>query len=126
MNTAKAVHMQKMVSNSPSTIFSKQDVLNILTFIGTPEPYNENSNPPQQPDPVSESETITITKKNMCDFIEYMEDIIHNLIDNEVVDLNSAEFTICDNYIELNDITLDKDFMIQKFKEALEEYFDAQ
>lgn len=105
MNTATAMNL---VSNSASSIFTKQDVLDILIRI--------ESTPVEQQGKV-------ITQNDMEEFIDYMSDQMQNLGSGDVVDFDSAEFSLNGNEIVLDDISTNIDSIIDDLSSAVREYF---
>lgn len=105
MNTVTAMNL---VSNSASSIFTKQDVLDILIRI--------ESTPVEQQDKV-------ITQNDVEEFIDYMSDQMRNLGSGDVVDFDTAEFSLNGNEIVLEDISTNIDSIIDDLSSAVREYF---
>jgi hypothetical protein len=105
MNTATAMNI---VSNSPSSLFTKQDVLDILSKI--------ESTPVEPQDKV-------ITQNDIEDFIDYLSDQMSNLGSGDIVDFDSAEFSLNGNEIVLEDISINIDSVLNDLSSAVREYF---
>lgn len=105
MNTATAMNI---VSNSASSLFTKQDVLDILSKI--------------ESTPV-ETQGKVITHNDIEDFIDYMSDQMSNLGSGDIVDFESAEYSLCDNSIILEDVSINIDTVVDELRSAVREYF---
>lgn len=108
MNTVTAMNL---VSNSVSSIFTKQDVLDILIRI--------ESTPVEQQGKV-------ITQNDVEEFIDYMSDQMRNLGSGDVVDFDSAEYSLCDSSIILEDVSINIDTIVDELRAAVREYFKSQ
>ena len=108
MNTATAMNL---VSNSASSIFTKQDVLDILIRI--------ESTPVEQQGKV-------ITQNDVEEFIDYMSDQMRNLGSGDIVDFDSAEYSLCDSSIILEDVSINIDTVVDELRTAVEEYFKSK
>lgn len=108
MNTVTAMNL---VSNSASSIFTKQDVLDILIRI--------ESTPVEQQGKV-------ITQNDMEDFIDYLEGRMVCTNAEDIVDFDSAEFSLDDNHIVLYDIKTNTDNIIDDLSSAVREYFKSK
>lgn len=106
MNTVTAMNL---VSNSASSIFTKQDVLDILIRIeSTPvEPQGK-----------------VITQNDMGEFIDYLEGRMMYTKPEDIVDFDSAEFSLNGNEIVLDDISTNIDSIIDDLSSAVKEYFN--
>jgi hypothetical protein len=81
----------ELVKGNYSSVFSKEDVLNLIQSIEVKK------------EPV-------VTKESLVKFMtEYIENQVDQLDSGEVIDLYSAEFSLNGNEIQLDDINLDKD-----------------
>lgn len=108
MNTVTAMNL---VSNSASSIFTKQDVLDILIRI--------ESTPVEQQGKV-------ITQNDVEDFIDYMSDQMRNLNSGDIVDFETAEYSLFDSSIILEDISINIDTVVDELRNAVEEYFKSK
>jgi len=98
-----------LVSYSASSIFTKEDVLNILNQIElTPE----------------EPQGKVITQNDMDDFIDYLEGRMMYTNPEDIVDFDSAEFSLNGNEIVLEDIRTNIDSIIDDLSSAVREYFN--
>lgn len=106
MNPSTAIDL---VSKSQSSIFTKEDVLNILKQIElTPvEPQGK-----------------VITQNDMDDFIDYLEGRMMYTNPEDIVDFDSAEFRLNGNEIVLDDIRTNIDGIIDDLSSAVREYFN--
>jgi len=94
----------ELVKGNYSSVFSKEDVLNLIQSI---EVKKENP----------------VTKESLVKFVtEYIETQIDQLNSEDIIDQYSAEFRLDGNEIQLDDINLDKD---QLNRELLGEVDDA-
>jgi hypothetical protein len=103
--------IQSVVSASPSSIFSKDDVLALLASIevsaGKPELSEE-------------------FKAKLCTFVaENINDAMFNLASDDVVNFDSAEFELYGNEISLSSVQLDyRTFSSQVRNEVIEKMND--
>ena len=95
------------VRNSISTIFSKEDVLNLLSRIET------------------KSETNEFTEEQMEELIDHVRSGLQYVDSSDIVDLDSAEFVIGDgNVIELKDVNIDTDHIENEVEDSIRQWFD--
>ncbi len=89
----------EIVSSAPTSIFMKQDIINLLTD-STLAPDPDNKDIPH--------EAMMFTYKDVQAILEYVKEQIENTLNdlpvNEAVDYDSAEFSVNSNYIELDSI----------------------
>lgn len=95
------------VRNSISTIFSKEDVLNILNRIEKGSEGNE------------------FTEEQMEELIDHVRSGLQYLDSSEIVDLDSAEFVLdVDNTILLKDVNVDTNSIEDEVEESIRQWFD--
>ena len=95
------------VRNSISTIFSKEDVLNLLSRIET------------------KSETNEFTEEQMEELIDHVRSGLQYVDSSEIVDLDSAEFEIEDgNIIVLKDVDVDTNTIDDAVEDSIRQWFD--
>lgn len=97
------------VKHSPSSIFSKEDVLKLISELQT----NVNADVEQ-----CQSEAVNaIPAAKFAEFTSTLRERLYNSLDNnEIVDLSSAEFEISyDNKIELIRVDVDLDSWTEDF-----------
>ena len=106
MNASTAIDL---VSNSVSSIFTKEDVLKILHQIrlAPVEPQGK-----------------VVTQNDMEDFIDYLEGRMSCTNAEDIVDFDSAEFSLDDNQIVLYDIKTNIDSIVDDLSSAVKEYFN--
>lgn len=107
MNASTAIDL---VSNSVSSIFTKEDVLKILHQIrlAPVEPQGK-----------------VVTQNDMEDFIDYLEGRMSCTNAEDIVDFDSAEFSLEDgNQIVLYDIRTNIDSIVDDLSSAVREYFN--
>lgn len=106
MNASTAIDL---VSNSVSSIFTKEDVLKILHQIrlAPVEPQGK-----------------VVTQNDMEDFIDYLEGRMSCTNAEDIVDFDSAEFSLDDNQIVLYDIKTNIDSIVDDLSSAVREYFN--
>lgn len=94
-----------VVKNSPSSIFTKDDVLNLLNSIST-----GNSN---------------LTKDMVDDLMRYISDGIHNVDSEDVVDKSTAEFSLDGNTIELDSIDVDASYIVDEVEHSVKHWYES-
>jgi len=95
------------VRNSISTIFSKEDVLNILNRIEKGSEGNE------------------FTEEQMEELIDHVRSGLQYVDSSEIVDLDSAEFVLdVDNTILLKDVNVDTNSIENEVEESIRQWFD--
>lgn len=110
------------VENAISSIFSKEDVINLLNSI--------EIDPPAENEGLTSG--VTLTKKQieeLCEKIcDQIKDNADNLSTSDVVDLGSAEFSVSGNYIELDSVDIDTsnitDTVVDGIGDVIEEFFE--
>jgi hypothetical protein len=103
----------QLVENSEITIFSKDDVLKLISLISD-----------AQVESVKEGKFIVTDK-----FKDYLkngiEQAVYDLRDSDSVDQSSFEFELCGNEISVNDFSLDKDYIDNEIWDSVSAYLDA-
>ena len=95
------------VRNSISTIFSKEDVLNILNRIEKGSEGNE------------------FTEEQMEELIDHVRSGLQYVDSSEIVDLDSAQFEIEDgNTIVLKDVDVDTNGIEDEIEDSIRQWFD--
>lgn len=94
-----------VVKNSPSSIFTKDDVLNLLTSIS-----NGNG---------------SITKAMVDDLMEQIESGINNVDSEDVVDKSTAEFSLDGNQIELDSIEVDSSYIVDEVGHVVNHWYET-
>ena len=104
------ISLQEMIDgvrNSISTIFSKEDVLNILNRIEKGSEGNE------------------FTEEQMEELIDHVRSGLQYLDSSEIVDLDSAEFVLdVDNTILLKDVNVDTNHIENEVEDSIRQWFD--
>ena len=103
------------VQNAPSSIFTKEDVLNLLNGITAPKGGIEIDR--------------QITK-DLCEAIlDAVKDNARNLDSSDVCDLSSAEFSLNYNEISLDSVDIDTDSIAENvvngIYDVIEEFFET-
>jgi hypothetical protein len=97
------------VSNSFPSLFSKEDVIKLLTDLSA-EMQSESSKP-------------QINKERL---VEIFEEVFRNKDFGDVVNTDDVELSLsCNNVIEVENIPVDEDFIVNSAVEALEASWDA-
>ncbi len=94
-----------VVKNSPSSIFTKDDVLNLLSSIS-----NGNG---------------SMTKAMVDDLLEQIERGIHNVDSEDVVDKSTAEFSLDGNQIELDSIDVDSSYIVDEVGHVVNHWYET-
>ena len=95
------------VRNSISTIFSKEDVLNILNRIEKGSEGNE------------------FTEEQMEELIDHVRSGLQYVDSSDMVDYDSAEFEIGGgNVIELKNINIDTNHIEDEVEDSIRQWFD--
>ena len=104
------ISLQEMIDgvrSSISTIFTKDDVLNILNRIEVK---------------VTEQ---TFTEDEMNELIDHVRSGLQYVDSSDIVDYDSAEFAIGDmNILELKDIDVDTNHIEDEVEESIRQWFD--
>ena len=95
----------ELVNNSPASLFSKDDVLNLLTSIS-----NGNG---------------SITKAMVDDLMEQIESGINNVDSEDVVDKSTAEFSLDGNMIELDSIEVDSSYIVDEVGHVVNHWYET-
>ena len=97
---------KEQISEGFSSIFSKDDVLNLLDCL---EPNNQNP----------------ITKELLVTFIsEYVENQVDQLDSQDILDLSMAEFSLNGNEICLDSVSIDARDLRRNILGEIDEYVD--
>ena len=112
----------KRVQESPSSVFTKEDVLNLLKAMEAPEEAKEKELKEVVPTTilkeVKEHVLAGLKQRALQKFREEIEDSI----DSELVDLDSAEFSIgYDKRIEVDSIDVNKEDIIEILERVLDD-----
>ena len=95
------------VRNSISTIFSKEDVLNILNRIEKGSEGNE------------------FTEEQMEELIDHVRSGLQYVDSSDIVDFDSAEFGIEDgNVLVVTDINVDTNHIEDEIEDSIRQWFD--
>lgn len=94
-----------VVKNSPSSIFTKDDVLNLLGSIS-----NGNG---------------TMTKDMVDDLMRYISDSIHNVDSDDIFDKSTAEFSLDGNQIELDSIDVDAAYIVDEVEHSVNHWYES-
>ena len=96
------------VSNNLSSIFTKDDVINLLTNLN------------------NELEKYDTPRFEKHELLNTFKDVMKDKDFNDVVDVDNIEFSLrYDNKIEITDVPINKDIIIDNAMDALENCWDA-
>ena len=109
----------KRVQESPSSVFTKEDVIYLLKDIQTPEEVKEEPvKKDLSPKEVKEKILAELKEKILEKFRSELEDAM----DSDLVDFDSAEFSIgYDRRVEIDSIDVNKEDIITILDEALDD-----
>ena len=94
----------ELVKNSPSSIFTKEDVVNLLSAIGSENGLN----------------------RDMVDrLLELIEDNLRNVDGEDMVDKSTAEFSLDGNQIELDSVEVDSSYVYDEVESAVNHWYKA-
>ena len=94
-----------VVKNSPSSIFTKDDVLNLLSSISNGDG--------------------SMTKAMVDDLMEQIESGINNVDPEDVVDKSTAEFSLDGNMIELDSIEVDSSYIVDEVGHVVNHWYET-
>lgn len=108
----------KRVQESPSSVFTKEDVLNLLKAMEAPEEVKEEPvKKDLSPKEVKEKILAELKEKILEKFRAELEDAM----DSDLVDFDSAEFSIgYDRRVEIDSIDVNKEDIIEILDQALD------
>lgn len=103
------------VQNAPSSIFTREDVINLLNGISAPKGGIQMDRQ---------------TTKDLCEAIlDAVKDNARNLDSSDVCDLSSAEFSLNYNEISLDSVDVDTDSIAENvvsgIYDVIEEFFET-
>ena len=94
----------ELVKNSPSSIFTKEDVVNLLSAIGSENGLN----------------------RDMVDrLLELIEDNLRNVDGEDMVDKSTAEFSLDGNQIELDSVEVDSSYVYDEVESAVNHWYKS-
>ena len=94
----------ELVKNSPSSIFTKDDVVNLLSAIGSENGLN----------------------RDMVDrLLELIEDNLRNVDGEDMVDKSTAEFSLDGNQIELDSVEVDSSYVYDEVESAVNHWYKS-
>ncbi len=107
-----------LVSNNLSSLFTKEDVINLIKLIDA-GPHDEDET---ETDEVNE---ITFTDETLDELIEHVANSIGGLYASDVVDKDSAQFSIDGrDTIVLDEVDIDTSCIEDAVTESIKEFFD--
>jgi len=95
----------ELVKNSPSSIFTKDDVVNLLSAIGT--------------------ESAGLDRAAVDRLLELIEDNLRNVDGEDMVDKSTAEFSLDGNQIELDSVEVDSSYVLDEVESAVNHWYKA-
>ena len=103
----------QLVENSEISIFSKDDVLKLISLISD-----------EKVESVKEGKYI-ITQKFKDYLKNGIEQAVYDLSDSDSVEDSSFEFELCGNEISVSDFSLDKHYVENEIWDSVSAYLDA-
>ena len=94
----------ELVKNSPSSIFTKDDVVTLLSAI-----RSENG----------------LTRDTLDRLLELIEDNLRNVDGEDMVDKSTAEFSLDGNQIELDSVEVDSSYVFDEVESAINEWYKS-
>ena len=94
----------ELVKNSPSSIFTKDDVVNLLSAIGS-----ENG----------------LSRDKVDRLLELIEDNLRNVDGEDMVDKSTAEFSLDGNQIELDSVEVDSSYVYDEVESAVNHWYST-
>ena len=92
----------ELVKNSPSSIFTKDDVVTLLSAI-----RSENG----------------LTRDTVDRLLELIEDNLRNVDGEDMVDKSTAEFSLDGNQIELDSVEVDSSYVYDEVESAVNHWY---
>ena len=94
----------ELVKNSPSSIFTKDDVVTLLSAI-----RSENG----------------LTRDTVDRLLELIEDNLRNVDGEDMVDKSTAEFSLDGNQIELDSVEVDSSYVYDEVESAVNHWYKS-
>ena len=110
----------KRVQESPSSVFTKEDVINLLKAMEAPEETKKELRevvPTAILKEVKEHILVGLKQRTLQNFREEIEDAM----DSDLVDFDSAEFSIYGRRIEVDSIDVNKEDIIEILERVLDD-----
>ena len=94
----------ELVKNSPSSIFTKDDVVNLLSAI-----RSENG----------------LTRDTVDRLLELIEDNLRNVDTDDMIDKSTAEFSLDGNQLELDSVEVDSSYVFDEVESAVNHWYKS-
>lgn len=93
----------ELVNNSPASLFSKEDVVKLLTALEV---------------------TAAVPTSEMIDkLMDLVEDNLRNVDSEDMVDKSTAEFSLDGNQIELDSVEVDSSYIVDEVQSAINHWY---
>jgi len=102
---------------SPSSIFTKEDVLSLLESLKAPTEAKEVNPKKKDSSPREMKEKMLEELKEMI--LEKFRDELGDCMESDLVDFDSSEFSLFDRRIELDHIEVNKDAIVEALESVL-------
>jgi len=95
----------ELVNNSPASLFSKDDVVKLLTALEV---------------------TAAVPTSEMIDkLMDLVEDNLRNVDSEDMVDKSTAEFSLDGNKIELDSVEVDSSYIVDEVQSAINHWYET-
>jgi len=95
----------ELVNNSPASLFSKEDVVKLLTALEV---------------------TAAVPTSEMIDkLMDLVEDNLRNVDSEDMVDKSTAEFSLDGNQIELDSVEVDSSYIVDEVQSAINHWYET-
>ena len=95
----------ELVNNSPASLFSKEDVVKLLTSL--------------------ETAAAPITSEMIDRLMDAVEDNIRNVDPEDLIDKSTAEFSLDGNQIELDGVELDTSYIVDEVQGVINHWYSV-
>jgi restriction endonuclease Mrr len=112
--TSKVENTIELVKNSPASFFTKDDVIKLLNDVSDVPASDEDN----------DDFTREITEEQIDELIDAVRTELSMGLDNNIVDIDSAQFELNGNKIELTEIDIDTDPAEDIAEDAIRNWFD--
>jgi hypothetical protein len=103
--TRTVIETSVLVENSPSSIFTKDDVLRLLSEIST------------------ESKNVSLNRESVDRLLEMIDSTINDVDASDIIDKSTAEFSLDGNQIELDNVDIDGSYIFNEVEEVVNEWY---
>jgi hypothetical protein len=107
----------KRVQESPSSVFTKEDVLSLIKSLEAPAEAKEVN--PEKKDSSPREVAGKMLEELKGRILEKFRDELDDSMESDLVDFDSAEFSLFDRRIELDSIEVNKDAIVETLESVL-------